>query len=306
MGLLVGYYAQKGKIRQGDLVPFFYKNHLQEFTKMHKKRISIIGFGWMGLPLAKHLQGLGYTVKGSATSQEKVDKLRQEGFTTNLFNLNPHPTGEGFNELFQTDILFINIPPRTKHLAATFHPEQVKYLRALIDQYSIKQVVYVSATSVYPDTNQVWRESDPLNSTNTGNLSLYQAEQLLLDDKHYDLTIIRYGGLLGVNRIPGRYFSGKELVQGDSPVNYIHQVDAVGLASFVLEKGIWNELINGVCPIHPLRKEVYEKNATDLDFPPPASYAEVQEPWKEISAEKIVSLGYQFKIPNPLDFWYEK
>lgn len=272
---------------------------------MQNKRISIIGFGWLGIPLAKQLQGLGYTVKGSATSQEKVDKLRQEGLTTYLFNLNPHPTGEGFNELFQTDILFINIPPRTRHLPATFHPEQIKYLRALIDQYGVKQVVYVSATSVYPDTNQVWQESDLLNSTNTGNLSLYQAEQLLLDVKHYDLTIIRYGGLLGVNRIPGRYFSGKEQVQGDSPVNYIHQEDAVGLAAFVLEKGIWNELINGVCPIHPLRKEVYEKNAADLGFPPPASYAQVQEPWKEISAAKIISLGYQFKIPNPLDFWYK-
>ncbi|UJP66305.1 Rossmann-fold NAD(P)-binding domain-containing protein [Mongoliitalea daihaiensis] len=269
------------------------------------QRVSIIGFGWLGLPLGKYLQSIGYSVKGSATSKEKVDKLRQEGLTTYLFNLNPHPTGEGFNELFQTDILFINIPPRTRQLPATFHPEQIKYLRALIDQYGIKQVVYVSATSVYPDTNQVWQESDPLNSTNTGNLSLYQAEQLLLDDKQCDLTIIRFGGLLGVNRIPGRYFSGKEQVQGDSPVNYIHREDAVGLAAFILEQSIWNELINGVCPIHPLRKEVYEKNAADLGFLPPASYAQVQEPWKEISAAKIVSLGYQFKIPNPLDFWYE-
>lgn len=269
------------------------------------QRISIIGFGWLGLPLARHLQELGYLVKGSATSAEKVNSLTQDGLPTYLFNLTPHPTGEGFNELFQTDILWINIPPRTRHLPASHHPEQIKYVRALIDQYQVKKVVYVSATSVYPDTNQIWKESDLLTSTNTGNLSLYQAEKILSDNRNYDLTILRYGGLLGVNRIPGKYFSGKEHVQGNSPVNYIHRDDAIGIASFILEQNIWGEIINGVCPIHPKRKDVYEKNAAELGFPPPISYAEKEEPWKEISAQKIADLGYQFKIPNPIDFWYE-
>ena len=36
-------------------------------------KISIIGLGWLGLPLADHLIEQGYQVLGSTTSKEKSD-----------------------------------------------------------------------------------------------------------------------------------------------------------------------------------------------------------------------------------------
>ncbi|RZJ28768.1 MAG: short-chain dehydrogenase, partial [Flavobacterium sp.] len=38
--------------------------------------ISILGCGWLGLPLAKSLIQKGYSVKGSTTSENKVDVLQ--------------------------------------------------------------------------------------------------------------------------------------------------------------------------------------------------------------------------------------
>jgi nucleoside-diphosphate-sugar epimerase len=270
-------------------------------------KISIIGFGWLGKPLAEKLQAKGYQVQGSATSEDKVAKLNQDGLDTVLFNLNPHPEGLGFQSLFDTDVLIINVPPRTKSAAPTFHPEQIKYLKELAKLRNVPKIIYVSATSVYPDQNQVARESDELTKGSTGNPALFEAERILGQDKTYDLTIVRFGGLLGVDRIPGRYFSGKEQVVGDSPVNYIHRDDAVDLMIWIVEKGLWNETYNGVAPLHPKRKEVYERNAADLGFDPPVSYQDPDKnSWKEISADKILATGFEFSMSNPLDFWYQK
>lgn len=269
-------------------------------------RLSIIGLGWLGKPLAEHMQILGYTVMGSTTSEEKANRLNQEGINAVLLSLNPHPEGVRFSSLFDADILIINIPPRTRSFPDTFHPEQIKYLKALAIQGGVKKIIYVSSTSVYPDLNQIARESDELNLDTTGNRALFRAEQILSKDKEYDLTIIRFGGLLGVDRIPGRYFSGKSNVVGDSPVNYIHRDDAVRLISWVIEKDLWNQVFNGVAPMHPKRRMVYERNALDLGFPPPTSYTVQSTSWKEISADKILATGFVFQMEDPLDFWYEK
>lgn len=270
-----------------------------------KRIVSIIGLGWLGLPLAKALQHRGYLVKGSTTSNEKLVKLQEQGFDCRLLNLNPHPVGSTFNKLFETDVLFINVPPKTRKLPETFHPEQIKYLKAMALQGGVKQIIYVSATSVYPDNNQKALESDSLTRFTTGNKALFDAENLLWKDKNYDLTVIRFGGLLGVDRIPGKYFSGKEAVNGNTPVNYIHRDDAVNLIIHVLENNLWNETFNGVAPEHPLRKEIYEKNAAEMGFAPPRSYTSEVPPFKEIVADKILEQGFKFIYSNPLDFKYE-
>ncbi|AFL84225.1 6-phosphogluconate dehydrogenase-like protein [Belliella baltica DSM 15883] len=267
-------------------------------------KISIVGLGWLGLPLADHLMNLGHQVIGSTTTIEKSIFLTKKGYNNAVLKFNPHPEGSEFQRLFQADLIVINIPPRTRTADPTFHPEQIKYLKELINQSGISKVIYVSATSVYPDENQVAREADLLSKKNTGNIALFDAENLLWKDKQYDLTVVRFGGLLGVDRIPGRYFSGKENVEGDSPVNYIHRDDAVNLLSWIIEKNLWNETFNGVTPLHPQRKEVYEKNAKELGFDPPKSYDKSETKlWKKISCNKILETGFEFKISDPLDFW---
>jgi nucleoside-diphosphate-sugar epimerase len=270
---------------------------------MNKTRVSIIGYGWLGEPLAISLIEKGYQVKGSTTSPEKLNRLRDKELETYLLQFSPHPVGQAFQRLFDTDILFINIPPARRSQPDSFHPEQIKYIKALALQYKIPKIIYTSATSVYPDNNQLATEADLLTEDN--NPSLYKAEQILWKDKAYDLTVIRYGGLLGVDRIPGRYFSGKENVTGDTPVNYIHREDAVALAEWIIENDLWNETFNGVAPIHSLRKDIYEKNAAQLGFAPPASYAPIGESkWKEISPAKILATGFRFEMPDPMDFRY--
>jgi len=267
--------------------------------------ISIIGLGWLGKSLSKYLIAKGYRVKGSTTSLEKCSKMEQDGVHCVRLKLSPYPEGNNFQQLFKTDLLIINVPPKSRTLPDSFHPEQIKFLKSLIQQGTVKKVIYISATSVYPDENREVDEEEPLDEKNCPNRSLYDAEKLLWKDKDYDLTVIRFGGLLGMDRIPGRYFSGKEDVSGEAPVNYIHQTDAVRMIHFVIEKDLWNETFNGVSPLHPKKREVYEKNAKDLRIAPPKSYlAEEIISWKQVSASKIQSRGFSFVYNNPLLFDY--
>lgn len=267
--------------------------------------VSIIGLGWLGLPLAISLKEKGFKVKGSTTSQEKFKELNTKRISTFLLEFLPHPVGIGFQELFKSNIIFINIPPKSRTMPESFHSEQIKFIKSMAVQAGVKKIIYISSTSVYPDQNKELDESFRLTDENTANASLFQAEKILLQDPEYDLTIIRFGGLLGVDRVPGKYFSDKSNVIGDSPVNYIHRDDAVGISSWVIENNLWNQVFNGVAPLHPKRKLVYEKNALDLDFPPPNDYATAgKTDWKQISSQKIQSAGYKFQIPDPLDFWY--
>ena len=40
-----------------------------------KRKIAVLGCGWLGLPLAKKLHSIGHTIKGSTTTKEKLLRL---------------------------------------------------------------------------------------------------------------------------------------------------------------------------------------------------------------------------------------
>ena len=58
------------------------------------KRISILGSGWLGLPLAQALLKEKHSIKGSTTSESKLDPLKSEGISPYLIKvLENGPTG---------------------------------------------------------------------------------------------------------------------------------------------------------------------------------------------------------------------
>lgn len=284
---------------------YFFQTEVFLFSRMQK--ISIIGLGWIGLPLAKILQEKGHQISGSTTTAEKANLLLKEGINAIQFSLDPYPSGVGFQQLFQSETLVINIPPRSRYDGGEKYLEQLKFLKDLLLTSAIKKVVYVSSTGVYPDENNQsgYTENDILNAENSGNLNLWKAEKYLQKNLSQKLSIIRFGGLLGDDRIPGKYFSGKENVTGHTGVNFIYRLDAARLIAYVIEKELWGETFNGVAPKHPLRKEIYEKNARELGIDPPLSYAhEKENDQRIISGQKILEKGFDFLYPDPLDFPY--
>ena len=50
-------------------------------------QVSILGCGWLGLPLAKSLIEKGFSVNGSTTSVEKIPILESLGIQTSIVTL---------------------------------------------------------------------------------------------------------------------------------------------------------------------------------------------------------------------------
>ncbi|HLO44524.1 MAG TPA: hypothetical protein VK175_09335 [Leadbetterella sp.] len=260
--------------------------------------ISILGCGWLGFPLAEELLKHHYKVKGSTTSPEKFDILQKKGIQPCRIRLNP--AFEGETVFLDSEVLIINIPPKAKTLGEEYHLQQIKNL---LDECrkpsSLKKIIFVSSTSVYPNIEKEMIESDA-----DSEHFLVKAENLISDfcEIHNKaFVIIRFGGLMGYERNPCKYFTEKTAGDG-SRVNYIHRDDAVGAIMSLLHAKISNETINIVCPEHPSRAEIWAKCKVHNDTQSRNS-REVSK--KIIRADRFLEkTKYQFLFPDPLAFKY--
>lgn len=283
-------------------------------TKIGKKRISILGCGWLGLPLAQRLiaDDISSVVKGSTTSSDKIKQFGEAGIEGFLFHLNPELSGEDSRiaSFFDTDVLVISIPPKLAKNDPDFHPRQVQSVIEFIKKSPVKEIIYISSTSIYPDLNRIVTEADVQTPEQSAAASMVQAENLLIALRgEKTISILRHGGLLGYNRIPGKYVKGqKDLTTSTIPVNYIHRDDAAGIIATMIKKGIVNETFNIVAPKHPTRRAVYEKSCAQFGWESPTfADAGITPDFKIISATKLSDFyTYAFQYPDPLDFFYEE
>lgn len=269
-----------------------------------RQTISIIGLGWLGYPLAKELLLRGYSVKGSTTSVDKQALLLAEGISAHQLFLNPQPEG-ALNELLETDVLVVNVPPKAGKVGEDFHPDQMRHLAEAVQKSPVRWVIYISSTSVYPELNRVVTEADVQKPEESAAPALVRAEQTwqALQTSDFRVTILRCGGLMGYERQAGKYVAGRTIDSGSVPVNYIHRDDAVGLISAVLEQGLTG-LYNVVAPQHPSRAEVYRDSCAKHGYALP-TFVEPHSPvaYKVVQSEKLImQTGYTFKYNNPLDF----
>jgi len=274
-------------------------------SNMSKPVVSIIGLGWIGLPLGQKLVKSGYVVKGSTTTPEKLESINALAIEPFQMALQPEATGENLEALFDADIIVINIPPKLRQHSPEFHLAQIKSLKDWIENGTATKLIFVSATSVYLEDAVETSEKIQLSMETTGNPTLLAAEKLLQTSPKFKTTILRMGGLMGYQRIPGKYFAGKSEVDGEAPINYLHQDDAVGFIMHIIENQVWNEVYNVVAPVFRTRKEVLEKNVKDLGMQAIGYSKQSTEKSRRISTKKIIESGYSFICPDPLDFYYE-
>lgn len=269
----------------------------KEFSK-----IGVIGCGWLGLPLAKTLKNLNYTVNGSTTSPEKLRVLEQNNIVPFLIQLADGKTLTNLNSFLEVDLLIINIPPGRALNAADTYLNKLSYLKSEITKSPIKKIIFISSTSVYAENNNIHTESSINFGTAASPLRLKKAEGLFTNLPNIETTIIRMSGLIGPNRHPGRFFAGKkDIPNGLSPVNLIHLDDCIGIICKVIESNLWNQIFNGVSPSHPTKMKFYDL-ASIKHAGKHAEFIAEKLNFKIIDGDKIISQGYKFKHPDLLDW----
>lgn len=255
--------------------------------------ISILGCGWFGLAFAQALVAQGYAVKGSTTSVEKLDVLAANDIKPYLVNF----TGGKViadPSFFEADALFVCIPPKRSSTELNDYPLKISAILKAAENKS-KNIVLISSTSVYGDENKTVDEHSDTNPDTPSGKVVLAAEALFKAQYPSRFTIIRFAGLIGPNRNPGRFFAGKtDVPNGLAPVNLVQQVDAVGFACKLLEKQAFGKIYNVCAPEHPTRTDFYTAAARKADLTPPSFIAEKVQ-WKVINSVNVPQLGYDFQ-----------
>lgn len=273
--------------------------------------ISILGCGWLGRSFAHHLLEREVHVRGSTTSPEKRDALKEEGIESYLLTLDPDLAGNGVDSFFESPVLFLNVPPpRDYDDVQLAHLRQIDAVRSAARNGAVEWILFASSTGVYPNVEQTVTEADcppgqpealPGSRRSTGE-TLLEAEARLLDDPAFATTVIRFSGLYGGDRHPGRFLAGRsDLGRPEAPVNLIHREDCLGILTALLEQNVRNDVFNACADAHPTRRELYTQAAEVLGLDPPSFDESDNTKGKVVSNKKIKDrCGYQFLHPNPL------
>ncbi|KAA3438274.1 SDR family oxidoreductase [Rufibacter hautae] len=265
---------------------------------MQKTRISVMGCGWLGFPLAQELVKKGYEVKGSTTTPAKVDVLQTAGIEPFLLSFPENSSETDLQDFLATDVLVFNLPPSRSATDQNSYEQLLQTVLAAAP--AALKVIFVSSTSVYPDLNREVKEEDAVASPSAASLMLRC--EYLVQQATAQSTVVRFGGLMGGTRHPGRFLAGKtEVPQPNGPVNMIHLADCVGLLLEILQQEKWGFTFNACAPEHPTRQEFYTLAAKGLGLTPPAFALAEEEKYKIINSDFIQQeLDYTFLFPDPL------
>lgn len=268
------------------------------------KQISILGCGWLGLPLAQALVEKGYAVKGSTTSIDKMATLENNGIQPFLLALDSESVPDTFPDfLAGSETLIIAIPPKLRgknkdYSDAHNHSfvKKINNLLPFIKQSTVEKVLFISSTAVYGEANDVVDENTiPVPVTESGK-QLLEIEQLLLTHTDFKTTILRFGGLIGPDRHPARFLAGKENVPNpEAPINLIDLQDCIGIILKILATNTWNTTLNAVTPFHPSREVYYTEKALAEKLIPPKFNHDNPSTGKTILSDYLIEkLNYTF------------
>ena len=249
-------------------------------------KVSILGCGWLGKPLALSFLEDGFYVKGSTTSEENISVLESLAIEPYLVDISDF---EEYDLFLESDILVIAITSKDI--------DGFENLIAQIQESSIQKVIFISSTSVYPRINKVMTEEDELVKDHP----LVAIENLFKENTFFETTIIRFAGLFGGERHPANWFkNGKEIPQPNGFVNMIHQEDCIEIIHEIINQNCWNETFNACTNHHPTRRDFYINARESKGFETPIFKDEEVYQWKIISSDKLQRvLDYTF-IHNDL------
>lgn len=269
---------------------------------MKKGTISILGCGWLGVPLARHFLAQGFSVKGSVTSPEKLQLLGDNGILPFRVILSDTEVILDNPDFFNCDVLVISIPPRRIEGIEQVFPAQIRRLIPFVQKSGIQKVIFISSTSVYPENLQSATETDEPFPDKASGKALVTAENLLKNLTDFKTSIVRFGGLIGADRNPARFLQKSTQAIPNTPVNLIHLDDCIGILSAIIDQELWGETLNSCCPEHPYKKDFYGKAAQISGLPEP-TISDQAEAFKIVDSSKLIRLlNYQFKYPSPLDY----
>ena len=255
------------------------------------KKIGIIGCGWLGLHIGKHLSNKYEIIATNRTAYNKSE-LQSLGFKS--FEIEFSDTeisNQNVNRslLSDLDIVIITIPFSAK--------TDIDKLKNRFQNLSLflkgfdKQIFLMSSIGVYPQIeNEINEDTFDDNQLNP---NIFFVENLIKSN-FGQTNILRLGGLMGANRV----FSNYKITEPYQIVNHIHYQDICFVIEKMIDSCISEKIYNVVAPMHPTKNEI-------INYQQKIALNSIQETKyrrKILSTKLQKELEYEFIYPNPVKF----
>ena len=134
-----------------------------------------------------------------------------------------------------------------------------------------------------------------------GNGTILRQTENYIREKFSNSVILRFGGLIGPDRNPAKYFAGRNNIPGGkNPVNLVHLDDCIDICNVLIEDKFIPGIYNVCSPEHPTRAEFYTHSAEVLQLEKP-EFQDNITPYKIVSPELLVNtFNYAFKFNSPM------
>lgn len=260
--------------------------------------LTIIGAGWLGSSLATYLD-TKHTVYASRRTQKNVDELQKNGINGFVCDLasQEQPLADILIQQ-NTNIVVGSFPPGVRKGLGHEYVDYWQYLIDACQQASVKKIIMISSTSVYPDTSDIMTEESASltlaqsdDSFSEKSKTLLQAEELV-KMSGIDFCILRMSGLVGPKRHPARFVGKLKQLSTLAPANIVHLIDAVKSINFAIYN-LRNDIINVTTPYTVSKAEFYKYalSQSDYDFQLP-EIVSIED--KGVVSDKLQNAGYQF------------
>lgn len=241
-----------------------------------RKKVAIIGCGYVGSALGEALVLAGHEVIGTTTSPSRVAEIEARGITGKVLE---HADVERMHDvLLDRDAAYLCIAAgRQADYRSVYLDGARNFLKALLST-SVRRVVYTSSTSVYSRQDGDWVDEDsPTEPTSERGGILLQTERELLRavdatqrDVPLSVTVLRLSGIHGPGRDPAariETLADTERSDGEAYVNLVHRDDVVAALVKLLDVA-YDGVLN-LSDDQPLtRREWYDRVVAAKQLPP--------------------------------------
>jgi len=264
--------------------------------------VGIVGCGWLGKALAISLLEKGASVLATTSKLDNVDQLNKQSIIAQQLTLPNDSMTLAQHDVFLQKSLVIAITPQFKKGRIDYADKITQLVNAAQQRGIVQQIILLSSTAIYGGLEGDVDEESSLNMEVEKVQILNSAEQSVLRFSKQG-NVIRLAGLVGPERHPGKFLLAKKSLSNSmSPVNLIHQQDAVGAIVSLLECKVSQEVFNGVSDTHISKQKYYQAAAKALKLDSPHFASESTNVTSRIvSGEKVKQvLNYKFVYPDLL------
>jgi nucleoside-diphosphate-sugar epimerase len=238
---------------------------------MTQKTVGILGLGWLGNTLAQQLLTYGHQVKGTVRS---LDKLKEIDERISIYQITIEEDkiyGDLAGFLEGLDTIYINIPPGLRKNPESNFAYRIKMLLAFVKNKNIKQVIFVSSTSVFKDDPDftTYNEDAKPNATSINGSKIIAAEQEV-QHTFPNAHIIRPCGLIGEHRHPIHMLSGRSGIKNPlAPINLVSREEVIRISIEIINEQQAATIIHAISEPHENRATYYKRMALEKNLAVP-------------------------------------